>query len=1247
MNALDDGIPAPRCFTYSQRLSNELNVLNIDHCYAKPWSSHPEASNARPLHMLFMDKFPRPTIPEKHRATDVVNVEDVVDEPCHIIESSKTSMSDCEKLTSLLSLDGTDNKEDWEEHIASIRSSWTVLQNRNFAKVMRILQADRLARLSVIGIKNEPIQRKLQIDKAAKRVRSAFANIGWDMTIILWLHNLFLENLRGQLLTSYLEVLQTLKVKVPSLVERLIQGTNPNLASLSPETLSGVLKKQWDPVLSSINQQKLKKLPENPLLLVIPNAVSSSPNLLAIKRQKFWHSQLSATSKVLTLTPPSTGQSLPLVTCLENVIANVRAKILELKNQFPGRPLILIGWNIGALVAVNIASMEVVQGVVCLGFPTMGINGIRGEVDDSIFNCRAPTLFVVGQNASSCSVDVLEDIRERMRVETQLVLVGGADDHLRMSRAKKQSCSVTQTMVDRCIMDEVYQFLCHILSQSNSQSEVMDQTEVNKKQRKRKQKENTASSQTSGLDSKQIGVKPVKALKLAKAVGYSSQLVLTGKVAKRASPKKKVLPVSQECSTKHVVTPAPSSENVQSLSKVSEAEAIASAPELSNLLQNIKKFDPQKAGSNSSSFAPKPAALQVPATIPSTTALTLSKFLQSSGLLRAGTVVKSSTAQSKEIEKSSVLSADTDKQAEVQVKQPQILLRAGTSSSPFSIPLTLNMASKVLKATPMMKITGSNSNSAQIQQLLSTFTSSGSSILVSASSTTHHNSVLNTFLSSGSSTSVTHTPVSSVVDIGSDKVSNKETPASATTVPSTINVEPGHVPSVSSMMKKLLTPSSKISLISSIKQIPGALGKHMPSCSQPSIELLPPKSSVLLTSSGILKPQPVPSGPCTSTPSTATASLQLSPSTGLLSLKLSSSKDSDSKKEEVKQTQGNETMSVGTSVSTKVDPVAASLHSILSKMTSGSTSLITLSESKPTAPQPLVHFTTLNSNSSQGTTFSDSAARVVSLVVSTSTDSVNHVVSQAANNSTDSTTKIVSFSARKSTDSLPQAVSQTPSMLMNSLSQVVSQASSKPKDSLLQVVSQAPSKPTDSLPQVVSQASSKPNVSLPQVVSQAPNKSTDSVPHIVTQATSKPTDSLPQVVSQAPSKSTDIVPQAVSQASSKLTDSMAQVVSQALSKSTDSVSHVVSQAPKKSTNKSSDGTHHVVTVSSSRSTDSLTSTVKSPSRLMAPSSSTPAPVHTKAPKTTIMSYTATPKTVLTNISSTRTRKIKTPKQYDL
>jgi regulatory NSL complex subunit 3 len=37
------------------------------------------------------------------------------------------------------------------------------------------------------------------------------------------------------------------------------------------------------------------------------------------------------------------------------MIASTRSKISELKTDFPGRPLILIGWNTGAAIACQVS----------------------------------------------------------------------------------------------------------------------------------------------------------------------------------------------------------------------------------------------------------------------------------------------------------------------------------------------------------------------------------------------------------------------------------------------------------------------------------------------------------------------------------------------------------------------------------------------------------------------------------------------------------------------------------------------------------------------------------------------------------------------------------------------------------------------------------------------------------------------------------------------------------------------------
>lgn len=52
----------------------------------------------------------------------------------------------------------------------------------------------------------------------------------------------------------------------------------------------------------------------------------------------------------------------------------------------------------------------------------------------------------------------MEDLRERMRIETGLIIVGSADDYLRVNKKKKRAEGITQSVVDRCIVVLQYIF---------------------------------------------------------------------------------------------------------------------------------------------------------------------------------------------------------------------------------------------------------------------------------------------------------------------------------------------------------------------------------------------------------------------------------------------------------------------------------------------------------------------------------------------------------------------------------------------------------------------------------------------------------------------------------------------------------------------------------------------------------------------------------------------------------------------
>jgi len=109
--------------------------------------------------------------------------------------------------------------------------------------------------------------------------------------------------------------------------------------------------------------------------------------------------------------------------------------------------------------------MEHVTAVICIGFPFTTVEGKRGTPDDTLIDIRCPVMFIIGQNATLVKPDDLEELRQKMLVETSLVVVGTADDYLRISTSKKMLEGITQSMVDRCLLDEIGDFIGSILLQ--------------------------------------------------------------------------------------------------------------------------------------------------------------------------------------------------------------------------------------------------------------------------------------------------------------------------------------------------------------------------------------------------------------------------------------------------------------------------------------------------------------------------------------------------------------------------------------------------------------------------------------------------------------------------------------------------------------------------------------------------------------------------------------------------------------
>ncbi|XP_076241623.1 reduction in Cnn dots 1 [Calliopsis andreniformis] len=525
-----------RLTTYLHQLAGcyEINVdvVTKDHCYARPWNWKPENVYVKPIKKLF---FPKKNIPVEQSAQDEeIDVEEDEGEqlvPPVDLTRARHQMDELQRLATFARPDGP---EDWEEQLDKIL--WSPVQNRIFTKVLKILNSERLARLARTNNPIEPVYRRTSVDTAARRFRETLASVSWDWRLAHWLHSLLFDHLPQEYLGIYLDILQSLRLKIPQLIDKMI-AIHPNInaktGSITWETLGSLLKRSWDPITPSLNSNRLKKLPGNPILIIAPSGVGSNIS----SRQHKWISQLGALGMVVTVHTHLglTANRMTMMVCIDQLAQATRTKIQDIRSDCPGRPIILVGFNTGAALACQVAQMEHVTAVICLGFPFSTVEGKRGTPDDTLMDIRCPVMFVIGQNATLVRAEDLEELREKMLVETSLVVVGTADDNLRISTAKKITEGITQSMVDRYILDEIGDFVGSILLQPHPlplRSTSLSNYE-NKGNRKepRKRRNSTSSSVESEPNSPTIKKsRPNTPISLTVSVGQNTPPITISKV---------------------------------------------------------------------------------------------------------------------------------------------------------------------------------------------------------------------------------------------------------------------------------------------------------------------------------------------------------------------------------------------------------------------------------------------------------------------------------------------------------------------------------------------------------------------------------------------------------------------------------------------------------------------------------------------------------------------------------------------
>lgn len=326
--------------------------------------------------------------------------------------------------------------------------------------------------LSIKDSTDEALKRRLAIDKNASKMRRLFSSVGFKNPNLQWLHDQLTQILPWYLLAPYLDILGSLRSKIPELMNYSLEPLLSKGDTKVARALAVVSRKPWDPINSSslnILKQKLSHATQ-PIIFTVPTRSVLPRPAPQMKRMRFWNTQLSSFGKIQTVKYNNLPSDIELGENVEKMITNTRMEVVDMHKRNPNKPIILVGWDNAAIISLMVSIMEpeCVTAVCCLGFPLISLEGYRGENIDPLLDIKCPVFIAVGSAAANTDIDELEEMRDQFKCKSKMLVVEGGDSLLRVPTDIQLKNKKTQSMIDKHVIDEMWEFLYTVVSSNHS-----------------------------------------------------------------------------------------------------------------------------------------------------------------------------------------------------------------------------------------------------------------------------------------------------------------------------------------------------------------------------------------------------------------------------------------------------------------------------------------------------------------------------------------------------------------------------------------------------------------------------------------------------------------------------------------------------------------------------------------------------------------------------------------------------------